>query len=96
MFVIKAQVRYRYLNFWLRDTPEHWELMDEADYQEDGNRANDLVHQSAVQEDCVIGGTYWPTRRQRRLYALTYGLHMRDGARLSRHHQEYLHVANMF
>ncbi|XXG94445.1 hypothetical protein Hte_000702 [Hypoxylon texense] len=77
-----AAVRYRFLNFHLRDHPQHYELMDQKNYTDSGNRANDMVHESSVEGDCTIGGAYWLTKAERSLYKLTYGLRVSEGVRL--------------
>lgn len=84
--MIKAEVRYRFLNHFLRDDPDHWETMGLSELRQAGDNANALVHRSAVEEDCMVAATLWFQKRDRRMYRHVYGLRVKMGARLSKHH----------
>ncbi|KAI0175902.1 hypothetical protein GGR52DRAFT_538604 [Hypoxylon sp. FL1284] len=77
-----VEVRYRFLHHFLRDDPRHWERMEEEYYQTSGNSANNIIHQSSVEEDCLIAGSTWFDTDSRAMYKHVYGFTVRHGVRL--------------
>ncbi|KAI1081075.1 hypothetical protein F5B20DRAFT_70962 [Whalleya microplaca] len=49
-----AEVRYRFLNHYLRDDPAHWSRLEGEFYQSSGDHANLLIHQGRGSREIVM------------------------------------------
>ncbi|KAI0852695.1 hypothetical protein F5Y00DRAFT_273215 [Daldinia vernicosa] len=77
-----AEVRYRYLNHYLRDDPDHWMRADQRAFREAGDHANEIVHTSSIQDDCLLAESNWFAPVHRALFFDVYRLGVREGRRL--------------
>ncbi|KAI0117192.1 hypothetical protein F4814DRAFT_415510 [Daldinia grandis] len=77
-----AEVRYRYLNHYLRDDPDHWMRAEQRAFREAGDHANEIVHTSSVQEDSLLAESKWFAPVHRALFFDVYRLGVREGRRL--------------
>ncbi|KAI1660067.1 hypothetical protein F4813DRAFT_350858 [Daldinia decipiens] len=77
-----AEVRYRYLNHYLRDDPDHWMRADQRAFREAGDHANEIVHTSSLQDDCLLAESKWFIPVHRALFFDVYRLGVREGRRL--------------
>ncbi|KAI1804154.1 hypothetical protein F4811DRAFT_571480 [Daldinia bambusicola] len=77
-----AEVRYRYLNHYLRDDPDNWERLEERQLKEAGDHANEIVHSSSLQDDCQLAESHWFVPEHRALFFDVYKLGVREARRL--------------
>ncbi|KAI0009910.1 hypothetical protein F4779DRAFT_334595 [Xylariaceae sp. FL0662B] len=77
-----VEVRYRFLNHYLRDDPKYWVKIREKYFEDAGDKANAIVHESAVEVDCDIAESKLFTGVDRVLYEQVYGLTIEQGGRL--------------
>ncbi|KAI8965789.1 hypothetical protein F5Y11DRAFT_256698 [Daldinia sp. FL1419] len=77
-----AEVRYRYLNHYLRDDPDHWQRLEQRGFRDAGDHANEIVHTSSIQDDCLLAESKWFNPIHRSLFFDVYRLGVRESRRL--------------
>ncbi|KAI2618875.1 hypothetical protein GGR54DRAFT_604899 [Hypoxylon sp. NC1633] len=77
-----AEVRYRYLNFYLRDDPVHYRYVNGGIHQAGGNAANSVVHDSNFQADCMILDSKFFDDSSRGFFKYVYGLTVDEARRM--------------
>ncbi|KAI0136054.1 hypothetical protein F4776DRAFT_119290 [Hypoxylon sp. NC0597] len=78
-----AEVRYRFLNHYLRDDPDHYGIIDNNnDFTYSGEQANRLVHRSAIEADNDLVECRWFNDTYKSLYFHVYRLTIAQARRL--------------
>ncbi|KAI1478397.1 hypothetical protein F4774DRAFT_166244 [Daldinia eschscholtzii] len=77
-----AEVRYRYMNHYLRDDPDNWMRAEQGPFREAGDHANEIVHTSSLQDDCQLAESHWFIPEHRALFFDVYRLGVREARRL--------------
>ncbi|OTA91653.1 hypothetical protein M434DRAFT_12974 [Hypoxylon sp. CO27-5] len=77
-----AEVRYRFLNHYVRDDPDYHTFMQNQAFRNSGDQANRLVHRSAIEEDTDLMEFKWYPKTFRSLYVNVYRLTLRQARRL--------------
>ncbi|KAI1493397.1 hypothetical protein F5X96DRAFT_209535 [Biscogniauxia mediterranea] len=77
-----TEVRYRFMNHYLRDDPYYYQELRQDAPRAAAERANFLTHGSQVEEDCYVAQSTWFSDKDRKLYEYIYRLTITEGCLL--------------